>query len=235
MRILKYLLLALVLVAVAMVSALTAMRLAIHGREVTVPDLVGMQPAPAARATLAIGLALVVENRFYSSQVPEGRIVSQAPAAGTLVRRGWRVRVAESLGPQRVSIPDVVGDSGRAAEINLRRRGLDVGAEAVARIPDVPSDQVVAQDPPANASGVSSPRINLLVSAPAEPTALVMPNFIGKHSDEAIRSIRDAGLRLAELKPVTSTSEPPDIIVRQSPPPGQKVTPGTGVTFDVVR
>src|SRR6516164_9641116 len=40
-------LLALVLVAVAMVSALTAMRLAIHGRQVRVPNVVGMNSAQA--------------------------------------------------------------------------------------------------------------------------------------------------------------------------------------------
>ena len=40
-------LLALVLVIVAMVSALTAMRFAIHGQEVAVPPLVGLVVAPA--------------------------------------------------------------------------------------------------------------------------------------------------------------------------------------------
>jgi len=38
----------------------------------------------------------------------------------------WRVRVAESLGPQRVSIPDLVGQTERAATLNLRQRGLDL-------------------------------------------------------------------------------------------------------------
>ena len=41
----RLVLLALVLLVVALVSALTAMRLAIHGHEVAVPDLVGKSPA----------------------------------------------------------------------------------------------------------------------------------------------------------------------------------------------
>ena len=45
----RMLLLALVLLTVALVSALTAMRFAIHGREVTIPKLVGMTPLEASR------------------------------------------------------------------------------------------------------------------------------------------------------------------------------------------
>ena len=46
----RFAMLALILVIVAMVSALTAMRLAIHGQEVEVPPLVGLGPAEAERA-----------------------------------------------------------------------------------------------------------------------------------------------------------------------------------------
>src|SRR5207237_2288216 len=114
----RLLTLAMILLMVAMVSAITTMRLAIHGREVSVPNFVGLMPADAERLAFQSGLTFSVERRFYSSQVPFGRVMSQVPDAGTQVRRGWQVRAAESLGSQRVAIPDVVGQSGRAAEIN---------------------------------------------------------------------------------------------------------------------
>src|SRR5437763_4689261 len=158
-------LLVLVLLLVALVSALTAMRLAIHGREVEVPKLVGLTPAEAERTAAAVGLQLMVEREYYSAQIPEGKIMSQLPEAGTRVRRGWQLRVAESLGPQRVAIPDVLGQSGRAADLNIRRRGLDMGSVAYLQMPGVTGDQVLAQSPPPNASGVSLPRISLLVTA----------------------------------------------------------------------
>src|SRR5207302_10572829 len=110
-------LLVLVLLLVALVSALTAMRLAIHGREVEVPKLVGLTPTEADRAAAAVGLQLIMERQYYSPQIPEGKVMSQLPEAGTHVRRGWQLRVAESLGPQRVVIPDVLGQSGRAADL----------------------------------------------------------------------------------------------------------------------
>ena len=117
-------LLALLLVIVALVSALTAMRFAIHGQEVAVPALVGLTPADAERAAAALGLQVQIERQYYSPQIPEGRITSQLPTPGTKVRRGWDLRVAQSLGPQRVAIPDVGGESERAAEstsLQLRR------------------------------------------------------------------------------------------------------------------
>ena len=107
----RFAMLALVLVIVAMISGLTAMRLAIHGQEVTVPAIVGLAPADAERAVTAQGLQMTIERQYYSAQIPEGRVMSQLPVPGTKVRRGWQVRVAQSLGRTRVTIPDVTGVS----------------------------------------------------------------------------------------------------------------------------
>ncbi len=126
----RYLVRVLVLCVVFMASALTAMRFAIHGRQTAIPKVVGMTPLQAERLLADHGLVLDHGDRFFSSDVPEGRIMSQAPPPGSTVRRGWRVRVAESMGPQRVVIPDLVGGSERAAEINIRRRGLELGSIA---------------------------------------------------------------------------------------------------------
>ncbi len=241
-RFFRILLLTLVLMTVALVSALTAMRLAIHGREVTIPKVVGMGPIEAERAGSALGLQVVVEREFYSADVPEGKIINQMPAAGTKVRRGWSIRVARSLGPQRVAIPDVTGESERAAELNIRRRGLALGSVAeISFTSDSPTaspspqpDQVVSQSPPANASGVSAPKINLLVTGASELPTYVMPNFTGQPLGSATLALQDAGMRVGKVsfappqgvngpqastlgpQPTSGTQSPP--IVSQSPP-----------------
>src|SRR5271168_2383231 len=179
-QLLRMLLLVLVLTTVALISALTAMQLAIHGREVAIPKLVGLSPFEAERAGAASGLQLVIERQFYSPDIPEGRIMTQIPSPGTKVRRGWSVRVAQSLGPLRVAIPDVTGGSERVAELNIRRRGLSLGLEAHINLPDAPLEQVISQSPPANARGVSAPKISLLVSDGPKPLTYVMPNLTGQ-------------------------------------------------------
>jgi beta-lactam-binding protein with PASTA domain len=244
----RFLLLALVLLVVALVSALTAMRFAIHGREVIVPDLLGKTPAEARRIAERSELQMEVEREYYSPSVPEGRILSQLPPAGTQVRRGWRIRVAESLGPQRVQIPNVLGQSERAANMNIRRRGLDVGAIAQMPTPGALADQVLSQAPPPNASGVSAPKISLLVSQPSPPQAFVMPNFVGQPLGSVTLALQDAGFRVgtvmlaaqpgpsapaAPTPAPASQPSPASMIVSQSPVPGEKVIAGAAVNFEV--
>ncbi len=242
--------LALVLMTVALVSALTAMQLAIHGREVTIPKLVGLSPSEAERLGGASGLQVVIERQFYSPDVPEGRIMTQMPAAGMKVRRGWSIRVAQSLGPQRVAIPDVTGGSERAADLNIRRRGLALGSIAQVNLPDAPQDQVVSQNPPANASGISAPKINLLISAGPNPPTYVMPNLTGQPLGSATLALQDAGIHVGRVTVVPASSpidaqlstpltippsepNPASMIVTQTPAPGQKITAGSTVNFEV--
>lgn len=224
----------LILLVVALVSALTAMRFAIHVGEVAVPGLIGKTPGEARRVAEDNGLRFEVERQYYSAQVPEGRILSQAPAAGTKVRRGWRVRVAQSMGPQRLPIPSVIGQTERAAEMNIRRRGLELGATAQVALPDAPADRVVAQSPPPNASGVSAPKINLLVTNAGQPQAFVMPNFVGQPLGSVKPALQDAGLRVGSITASAQTgSSPASIVVSHSPAAGEKVSVGAAVNFEV--
>jgi beta-lactam-binding protein with PASTA domain len=247
----RFAMLALVLVVVALGSALTAMRFAIHGQEVEVPAIVGMTPSDAEHAVAGLGLQIEVERQYYSPQIPEGRIMTQLPPRGTKVRRGWQVRVAQSLGPQRVSIPDVTRQSERAAQWNIQRRGLEVASTAEMRVPGTPADQVLAQSPPANASQVEAPRTSLLVTVAADPPAYVMPSFVGQSLGTASRTLEDAGFKLGIVSmapPVVSAealttapavsaaplqTSPASTIIMQTPPAGQKVLAGAVVNFEV--
>jgi beta-lactam-binding protein with PASTA domain len=204
----------LVLIVVALTSALIAMRLAIHGREIAVPNLQGKTPAEARRLADESGLGVQVEREYYSASVPEGRVMSQAPAPGTVVRRGWEVRVALSAGPQRATIPPVVGESERAAAIAIAQRGLQLGVPASVSLPDASPGQVLAQNPPANARDASAPKISLLVEADATPTSYVMPSFIGQPLGSVIPALKDAGLSVGK---VTTTIGAPAISTETLP------------------
>src|SRR3954469_14097560 len=236
-RIFKYFLLALMLLMVATLSGLLAMRFAIHGGEVKVPKIIGMTPENAASLLTDRGLIMDVQDRFYSPEISEGKIMSQAPSPDATVRRAYRVRVAVSLGPQRALIPDLLGKSGRAAEISVQRRGLEVGTVAVLHLPDTPPDQVVAQSPAPNANTMTSPKVSLLVSAPADEQSYVMPNFVGTHLADASHAISEVGLRIGKIEGLDSTSaaNPSSslIIARQAPAPGARVSPGMTVTLEV--
>ncbi len=162
-RIFNILLGALAMLAVALLSAFLTLRLAIHGREVVVPDLSGETIAEAAANATNLGLSVNLENRFYSTTVPAGRVFSQSPRPGTKVRRQWTLRITESLGPQRVSVPNVIGKTERAAAVEIRRLALELGTVAYLPAP-VPPGIVLTQTPTPNATGIDGPRVSLLVS-----------------------------------------------------------------------
>jgi beta-lactam-binding protein with PASTA domain len=251
----RFVMLSLVLVIVAMLSALTAMRFAIHGQEVAVPPLVGLGPTEAEKAVAAVGLQMSIERQYYSPQIPEGRIMSQLPLPATKVRSGWQIRVAQSLGPTRVVIPDVTGQSEHAAELNIRRRGLDIASTAQVETAGIPADQVLSQSPPANAAQVLAPKISLLVTSAAEPQAFVMPSFVGQPLGSASQTLLGAGFRLGNVSvaaaaivpspdPATTAAipaaaqappqpTPASMVVSQNPAAGQKVTAGSMINLEV--
>src|SRR5215469_6789582 len=213
------------------------MRFAIQGREVKVPRLTGMTPAEAERTANSDGLVLSLESRFYSPTIPQGRIVSQAPAAGAPVRRGWKVRVAESLGPQRAAVPNLLGESEHAAGINISRRGLEIGTIGTLHLPGAQPDTVVSQNPPPDTTEAASPRVDLISSAPDNAQLYVMPNFVGHSLAEATVAVQKAGFTLSKAREASDDNnnlpETSGTIAHQSPPAGQRIAAGATISFDV--
>jgi len=251
----RFVLVVLLLIAVAMTSAIVTMHLAIHGAEVQIPDLKGMAVADAGQKAAGLGLTLQVENHLYSADVPAGRVANQSPAPGTLVRRGWRVWLTESLGPQKLAIPDVKGRDQRFATIAIRRAGFQMGVVAEMPWPGAPPGAVIAQSPEPSASGVESPTMNLLIASPVEapaqggvvmPGGLVMPNLEGQVFTAAALTLTRMGLHLAPVKEqdmhVASPAVgqmapiyPPGTVVGQAPAAGSRVDGTTAIQLTVAK
>ena len=233
------------LAIVALIAAVTTMHFAIHGAEVQVPDLGGLTIAEAVRMTAKQGLNLGVDNKYYSADLPLGRVLSQSPAPGTVVRREWRMRVTESLGPQRVKIPDAVGQQERVAAIEVHRLGLDLEETSQMPYAGVPPGTVIAQNPQKGAEGVARPGISLLVStAPSDSgKAFVMPQFVGMSYTAAASLIAHAGFKTGPMQDDNSAPEddaapqgpapPPGIILTQTPPAGHRVDGSTYIALTI--
>jgi beta-lactam-binding protein with PASTA domain len=202
----------LALLVIALISALITMRLAIHGAEVRVPSLSGLTLQDAATRLHARGLEMGIDGHFYSSTQPAGYVLTQSSAPGTLVRKSWRVRVTESLGPQKVAIPALEGMNESIATITIRRTGLQLGDVIAIPYAYAPEDTVIAQTPQARATDVQGPSIAVLTAEPALPQeqASVMPDLTGETFTAAALAIIHAGFKLAPLPGpiVAATSQP---------------------------
>src|SRR5215831_6428841 len=118
-------LLVFILAAAAFLSAVTAMRFAIQGREVTMPNLVGKTSADALAILQGRGLQLRVVDRVYS-ELALNSVVRQSPPEGERMKVSQNAHVVLSLGPQNVTIPALVGESLRVARIQLLQAGLQL-------------------------------------------------------------------------------------------------------------
>jgi beta-lactam-binding protein with PASTA domain len=209
-----------------------------------------MTVADARSQAAGMGLNLNVDNRYYSGNVAAGHVLTQSPAPGTIVRREWHVRVAESLGPQKVDVPDIVGKDQRMAAFQLRRAGLDVGVTA--ELPDnaVAEGTVLSQDPPAHAQGIEQPTINLLVAVPNDetPDGYTMPDFIGVPIVAAQTQLAKLGIKTSTPKfvdvpipPIGASNAPPappvapGSVIAQDPPAGARVDQTTEVQLTVAK
>jgi beta-lactam-binding protein with PASTA domain len=246
----------LVIAMAGLVSAVVTMRFAIHGAEVRVPDLQGLTVSEAVHKTANLGLNLGIDNKYYSADVPAGRVLAQSPLPGAIVRREWRMRVTESLGPQRVAIPKVVGQQERVAAIEVRRVGLELEETAQMPYSGAAPGTVIAQNPEQGAGGVDRPSVSLLVStaAPNPAPAMVMPQLTGMPLAAATAAVMHAGLKVGPVQNTYSaaapaadagvadggmapadTVDPAGTVLSQSPAPGHKVEPGMTVTFRVAQ
>jgi serine/threonine-protein kinase len=223
-----------VLVAVALLSAITTIRLTIHGRQESMPKLVGISLDSAQRITSGLGLELKVEDKIYSSQYAANVIAQQMPPAGTPLKIGHHVHVLVSLGPPQLTVPNLVGDSVRAARITAIQRGLTVGDVAVLPWPG-DADQVVAQDPPPATTEVRTPTVDLLVSASQDPPAYLCPRFVGQPIADVRKILEKSGFKVGDVTPVATNGSSQGIILTQNPPAGSKIGSDAVFSFQVTQ
>lgn len=223
-------LLVFILASAAFLSAITAMRIAIHGREVTMPNLVGKNVTEANRMLVSRGLVLRVADRVYS-ELPMNVVVRQTPPAGLLMKVSQPAHVVLSLGQRQLQIPLLEGNTLRASRIELLRAGLQVGEVSALSMADQPADAVVIQTPKPGA-GAATPRVDVLVSQGPREVAYVMPHFVGLSEAEAQHRLDVAGLR-RKVNYVSAPQWPHGTVVDQSPLAGSRLLAASTIELTV--
>jgi eukaryotic-like serine/threonine-protein kinase len=230
--ILRMALLLFVLSSIAFLSALTAMRFAVQGREVAMPDVVGTGATKAQQILHGRGVGMKIEDRIYSS-LPLDAVVRQSPPPNVRVKVGQNAHVVLSLGPQKVTIPQLEEQSLRAAQVELLRGGMQLGEVSSAYLPGTAEDMVIQQDPAPGTTDVTSPHVDLFVSLGPRPAAYVMPDLVGLPAAEAESKLNAAGLKVSKLTPSPVPEAPHGAVVAQQPSRGQRVDANTPVELQV--
>ncbi len=93
---------------------------------VAVPDLAGLTLRTAKLSLNAFKLRVRLTSEIYDARVPEGRVVAQNPAAGTVGYPGDSVSLLVSRGRRRPDyvMPSLIGRQAAAARRSLESAGI---------------------------------------------------------------------------------------------------------------
>jgi eukaryotic-like serine/threonine-protein kinase len=229
----KFVMLVGALVATYVLFAAASMRIALRAREVTIPDLTNRTANDATALASDLGLTLRVdETRRPDPKIAAGRVLAQEPAAGSIARRQRSIRVWLSAGQRSATVPKLVGETERTAQLRLAQDGLTLTGIAEIRSPSFASDVVIAQMPPAKSAAGN---VSLLVNRGDRGASYVMPDLIGVNGDRVAEILRARGFRVAVVGSNPYPGVAAGVVIRQGPQAGFQIGPGEPISLEVSR
>ena len=229
----KFLVLGVALLATHLVFAAASMRIALRSREVQVPDLTNRTATDASAIAADLGLTLKVDDsRRPDPKIAAGKVLTQEPAAGAIARRQRSIKVWLSAGERSATVPKLIGETERTAQLRLTQDGLTLAGTSEIRSQRFAPDVIVAQMPPAKSAGST---VALLVNRGERGRSYVMPDLIGVNGDRAAELLRQKGFRVAVVGSTPYPGVAAGIIIRQSPQAGFQIGPNEPVSLEVSR
>ena len=179
------------------------------------PDIVGYS-YQEVKTYYAEFFDVTVDSQEYSSDYPEGAIISQEPVEGRdyLVGKAT-VKVVVSKGPRMVTIPNVYDLDSNTAQSMLRdNNGFNVIIKSVFD-DNVDKDLVIMTDPAKNEQAEYGSTVYMYVSRGPEEQDVIVPNLVGYTLDAAKTLL---GGKFTVQVMTKDSSEPENTVIEQSIP-----------------
>jgi eukaryotic-like serine/threonine-protein kinase len=166
---------------------------------VQVPNLYGNTPDQAATILEDVGLKLGAQSEDYSTDVAEGGIMYQDPAAGESVEPGSVVNVTTSLGPEQVEVPQVFGMNLEAAQRAVTDAGLYYNLVKVED--NEPANTALWTEPAAGTLVDPGSTVTIYYSSgPPEPTSPDQNDRAAENQEAAKQQAEEAKKKADEAK-----------------------------------
>jgi eukaryotic-like serine/threonine-protein kinase len=197
-------------------------------RSVSVPNVVPLREDLAVQRLQGRGLKAEVHRRPNENPgFKVGQVYEQNPVPGSRQDKGSAVQIFVSLGPPKVDVPDVKGDSRDLAVEKLTRIGLTPNVVEV--FSTETSGKVIAQFPLGGTRVKKGSLVRINVSRGVKP--VTVPNVVGQPYDNALGQLQAALFAVAR-KDVVSV-QPKDVVIDQAPRGGSGLARGGTVTLYV--
>lgn len=197
-----------------------------------VPNVIGLMYADAAQRIEKAGFhAVQGESRFHP-RAQEGTVLQQDPPAESTQKRGIDVRLAVSAGQRSSPVPQLTGLSEQQARVAIANAGFELGTVR-REASDQPRGSVIASTPPSGEVLQLPASIAIVVSD--GPAILTVPDLVGRTLPDARSLLEQVGLRIGGVGRDTSSFQPENTILSQSPSAGQAVSAGGRINVTVSR
>ncbi len=195
---------------------------------VSVPNVVEQTQVAAATMIASSGLTVGIITLQASATVPAGNVISQSPAANSIVTAGTAVNLWISTGTG-ITVPNVVGQPQATATTTLANAGLTLGTVTQAYSATVAAGNVISQNPMANTTVTAGSAVDLVVSQGVAP--VTVPSVVGQTVAAATTQLTNAKLTVGTKTLAASSTIAAGNVLSQNPPPGYQVAPGTAVNL----
>jgi serine/threonine-protein kinase len=219
------------LVGVAIGIAFLTLHILIPPEKIEVPSIVGKSLEEGVLLLSERDLSLRVVSKEYSSQIPQGIIISQVPSPGVRVSKNRRIEVVISEGTKVADIPFLVGKRLAEAKIYLSQQGLKLGNISYI-YSFFPQGRIISQDPSSGTEIGREEGVNLLVSLGVREPQFYMPDLIGEKVERVKDLVERLSLKIGEVKEFPSSGRK-GIILSQFPSPGSLVNKKTLIKLGV--
>lgn len=182
--------------------------------EVRVPTFTGMSKSRAESLAQAHGLVIHNVREQYSDTAVKGRVLSQLPYPGAIVKEGRHIYLTVSRGIESVYVPSLVGLSQREARLSLMKVGLSLGDIAYEYSDSITNGRIVAQSIIVGQTVSYGTSIDVVLSQ--GPQGLPLPLVEGLQASEAKAQLEALGY-LISIRYTPSGLYEANTVVKQIP------------------
>lgn len=204
-----------------------------HGQEFALPQVVGKSEFEAQQILEKHKLNLQVAGREFSSNMPEGIVLTQLPAAGMPVKSGRNIKVVVSAGVKVSEVPDVIGLPLQQAVMTVQKAGFAVGAMYHTRVDTMPENSVIETIPTRGTPLPLGSRVSLAINQSGEGRTVFMPQLVGIPLERARAILDSLSLGIAEIAKVKDTLYLPHTVLDQSPTRNAPLARGDSVRLTI--
>ena len=198
------------------------------GSRVVVPSTVGASQSEVTAALEPLGLTSLIIEKQFSEDIAEGRVIQSLPEAGGRVDAGGTVKLIVSKGPERFTLPLVIGLTPEAATNLIAKMPLELKPLSEEFSTKVPKGYVIDSNPPSGEKVKRGAAVVIRVSKGIEQVALA--SYIGKSSDQALNELQDAGFAVTSTYAFSETRLAGEVI-SQKPAGGATADKGSAIAL----